>query len=270
VAPEPAPAAVPPPAPGYGVGPDWSACVADIHWGWYAETGPVFPLGGTLENHLDPGWTVQVGLREFMGVSNGFLFGELAGEYWTYDTKGVTQKSGIDVFLPDTAMRHINFFNLTTLTDFQQFGFHGAVGWTTYPEALNGSPGDPGEGRRVFLTGRLGFRGGVNNAEFNESPTSAGVALLHTYEMQHGDPTLSPGRVRLVDPVKSNVLYIGPFLTLGMGVTWHDACLGAFRLGNLSLSAEVELAYEATDLGEYLHEADMILISPRLTLGFSY
>jgi hypothetical protein len=263
----PPPAA--PPAPGYGGGPDWAACVADIHWGWYAETGPVFPLGATLENHLDAGWTLQVGVRESMGVTNGFIFGELAGEYWTFDTKGVTQKTSVDVILPDT-VRHINFFNQTALNDLEQFGVHGAVGWTTFPGALNASAGDSGGDRRVFLTGRLGFRGGVNNAYFTQAATAAGVALLHTYEMQHGNPTLDPGRVRILDPVKSNELYIGPFLTLGMGVTWQDACLGGVRLGNVSLSAEVELAYDATDLGEYLHEADLLMISPRITLGFRY
>jgi hypothetical protein len=261
----------PAPAPGCCGGTSEAGFVAaDIHWGWYAETGPVFPVGGTLQHHLDPGWTVQGGLREWRNSDNGSIFAELSAEYWSFNTKTVTQNTGVDVFLPDGATRKINFFNETTLTDLQQFGFHGAIGGTYYPEALNGFGGVLGADRGVFLTGRVGFRGGVINAYFTEVATPGGIALLHSFEDQHGDPTHDPNKVRLVDHVKSFNNFFGPFGTLGAGLNWNDVSVGNAHLGNIALTAEVEVGYEATDLGEYLHEAVLITVSPRITLVFSY
>jgi hypothetical protein len=262
----------PPPAPAPGwVGDHEDGVYApEVHWGWYVETGPVFPMSGTLEHNLDAGWTVQGGVRESIGEPNNFVFGEFAGEYWTFDTKTVIKETAVNAFFPDTAIRTINNFYLTHLTDFQQYGIHGAVGWTFYPEYLNGSTNDPGQARRVFLTTRGGFRIGAMNAAYEKDATPAGLAVLKGFNAQHGNVSNSPARVRLVDPVETSEPYFGPFATLGMGVTWKDISLGKVYLGNVSLAGEVELAYEATDLGTYLHEADLFSISPRITVSFSY
>jgi hypothetical protein len=265
----PAPVAppAPPPAPAPGcacAASDEGFIAADTHWGWYVETGPVFPVGATLQTRLDTGFTVQGGLREYRNGTNGSVFAELAAEYWAFDTNHVTIDTGVDIFFPDSAFRPINSFFATTLTDFQQFGLHGAIGWTYYPEALSGFGGALGGDRGVFLTGRVGFRGGIMNGDFLEAPLPEAVQLFQRLQQLHG------AAARVLDRVQSTNPYFGPFATLGVGLTWKDACLGGRHLGDVALTAEVELGYEATDLGAYLHEADLVEVSPRITLAITY
>ena len=68
-------------------------------------------------------------------------------------------------------------FYLTRLSGFQQFGVHGALGWTYYPGLFAAPADDCGAARGLFLTGRVGLRGGGINASFLEEPTSAGLRL---------------------------------------------------------------------------------------------
>lgn len=269
-----APAAwVPPPAaPAPGCcGGHTLDCPADYnHWGLYVETGPFFPVGGSLGRFLDDGWTVQAGVREGRTWGRGSVFAEFAVEYTETGASGRLEETDADVFFQNGTIRTIQDFYLTRLTSFQQWGVHGALGWTYYPGLFADAPADCDPARGVFLTGRLGFRGGGTNASFDEAPTSAGLKVLKSFNTQQGNPTQDRSKFRLLDRVERNQGYYGPFATLGAGMAWPDAAVGGWSLGTVTLTAEVEVGYEATDLGQYLHEATLISVSPRLTLGFSY
>lgn len=244
--------------------------VAELTWGPYAETGPVFPISGPLERHLNSGWSVAAGVREWRACPRGAVFAELAGEYMTMGTVSMTQETGVNVFFPDTAIRNINNFYLTDLGGFQQFGIHGAVGWNYYPDLFNEPAGDSEQERTFFLTSRLGFRGGGVNGSFDQTPTSSGLTVLRGFNGQHDNPTNNPARIRIVDQVQRNVPYYGPFASVGVGLTWRDATIGALHLGTVYLTAELELAYEMTDFGQYLHEADLFFLSPQISLSFAF
>jgi hypothetical protein len=267
----PVPLPPPGPAPGCGcAGHNLEVPAADVHWGFYAETGPLFPVGGTLARHLDNGWAVAGGVREWMNCKNGAFFAELAGEYATTGVTPGVQETAINVFFPDAAIRTINNFYLTDLTSFQQFGIHGALGWNYSPNLFGGTEDEPDEARPFYLTGRLGFRGGGMNAGYLQMPTPSGLTVLNGFNGQHDNPTNNPAKIRIVDQVQRNEPYYGPFATFGVGLKWHDAHLGEFHLGDIYLTAEVELSYEATDLGSYLHEAYLLSVSPTLSLSIAF
>jgi hypothetical protein len=251
-------------------GHDCDIQVVETRWGAYAETGPVFPISGPLEHHLHDGWSVAVGVREWRDCARGAVFAELAGEYMTLTTISMTENTAVDVFFPNRAVRAINDFYRTDLSGFQRFGVHGAVGWNYYPELFNEAPADSEQGRTFFLTGRLGFRGGGVNGSFNQMATSGGLALLRAFNSQNDNPTNNPARIRIVDRVQRNEPIYGPFATVGAGLTWRDAAVGGLHLGTVYLTAELELAYEMTDFGQYLHEAQVFYLSPKLSLAFSF
>jgi hypothetical protein len=259
----------PAPAPGFGPPPPDLPAV-ETHCGVFAETGPYFPVGGSLEPNLKAGWAVAAGLREWRDCGNWTLFADLAGEYITYGTKPVVKETNEDLFFPNGNIRTINFFNLTNLTSFSETGVRGSVGWDYYPSYFNGSAGDPRNGRVVYWTGRLGFRGGVNNAGFDQFPTPAGLIVLHAFEKDQGFSGRRARLIKFVDTVERSEPYWGPFTTLGLGVKWNDAHVGNLRLGCVRFTAEVEFSYEQTDLGMYRHDASIISVEPTFSLSISF
>jgi hypothetical protein len=264
-----------PPVPGPASAPGCcpaapSGAGAPDDWTVFVESGPLFAIGGGFDTQLDMGWTVDIGARQVVCSSGrSALFAELAGEYENLPAvSGDVRRTDVTAALPDGTMKLLRKFNRTRLVEIDHLGVEGGLGWTWDP-GLFDDAGDGAEAgdRRLFLIGRVGLHGGATHAVFHETPTPEGVRALGIFApgVQKQD-----SRVRLFDPVVSHEPYFGVFSTVGVGTSWCHASVWGVPLGDVSLTAEVELGYHWDDLGEFDSKATFLSISPKLTLGFSF
>ena len=261
--PVPGPTAAPGCCPGAPAG---AAALDD--WTVFVESGPLVAVGGHFDNELDMGWTVDVGARQVVSSwGHSVLFAELAGEYENLPAVGgVVRRTDVTAVKPDLTMKLIQGFNRTRLVEIDHLGVEGGLGGIWDPGVFD----DPGDGadagdQRLFLIGRVGLHGGATHAVFHETP-------VRTKALAHFAPgkEKQDSRVRLIDSVGSHNPYFGVFTTVGAGMSWCHASVWGVPLGDVSLTAEVELGYHWDDLGGFESKATYLSASPKLTLGFSF
>ncbi len=271
----------PSPVPGPGAeavpaaGPDGSATgpvTGPLGWSFYATSGPIFPVGGGFQDRLNTGWTTQIGAREALTCPGSFvLFSELAAEYTTEPARnGQVESTDVVATIANGPTMRLVGFHQTEFRELQHLGLHGGLGWTYCPDLFDGPDGGliPGDGR-LFLIGRFGADGGLTHAIVHEDVTTSGRNQLIAFEVANGNigeshPTNFNDLVRTHNP------YFGVYATLGVGVTWKDASLWSVPLGDVSVAAEVQLAYQWDDIGQFEPQATYFTVSPLLTLGFAF
>ena len=235
--------------------------------GFYVQSGAVVPLGdGFLEERLETGWTVQVGMREVLccpgpGV---MLFQEFGGHYAANGGDNVPLVfsgffQGLDP--PDDHVHEFDELITTRLIDIQRVGWHYALGgyWRLLGPYSRNAP----ETRLKF---RSGIRAGALQARFQKT-TNPDVIAGVAEHFDHGH-----ARVELsTDGGEDPELFFGVFVDVGLEIACHEVCSAGRRRGTLFFGADVEFAHDWFDLGDYGEGDDGLgSFTPMLSMLYSY
>lgn len=247
------------------VGPEAFIIPADVapFWDLYMRAGPVFTLGGGLiENRLDRGWAIQIGLRERWWTRSPQLtiFGEVGIGYASNSGDGSKvpingafrgldppddhihfERNGVVVSAPVDSGQTGGLW-LTELRELERVSAILAIGGAYTPDLLNRN------GNRLVQGNlRLGVRGGGIHAEYRNTLLPViKESIREHFGHGHGRIAFSTGGGKDPDG------FIGLFTTVGLSVTYPNARLGRFSLGTITLGADVEFGHDWFDMGDYL------------------
>jgi hypothetical protein len=200
--------------------------------------------GGQLEKMFGPGWTVQLGVRDWLSsqVDESGFFVDL-GAGFTHNARhgggvvspGVFHASGDD---HDHALAE--FFE-SNLTEARRGFLQAAFGRRFVPDFFCNT-----ERRRVQLTVRAGSRISHAKIWLDNSPTAALQEVIDEHIGHGHDPDGLEFRTDVRDQYTKT--YAGIFGVVGIGVMYYDVSWGTWRLGDVALEAELELSNDWIDM----------------------
>lgn len=235
--------------------------------GFYLRSGLVRPLGdGFIEERVDNGWMIQVGLRGPLGDPRprAVFFKEFGLGYWSNDGDGDPVKIAGWFRGQDPPDNHVHRFrdlyNLRLLV-LRRVDAHAAVGGAFYPRLLNRR-----DNRQVHLDFRGGARAGVIGVEHRRT-IPANVREQIREHSGHGHQRIEFSTAGINDPR----LFFGIFGAFGFGVTYPDARLFGWSLGSVTVALEGEFSHDWFSLGDFARsDRGFSAVTPMATLQFSF
>ncbi len=227
---------------------------------FYLRAGALYPFGrGTLERRVTAGWRLEGSLVQAMWApwSDLGCFWELGlgVSYWAGD-RGRLVTSGVfrpSLFAPGQYVADMYRVRLKRI--WQRYGF-AAVGASWYYDVF-GAP--------WRITARLGTRLGSARARFDRTPSPALNAAVQAAVAGGA----SPDGFDFDSDVNDSDVFVGLFGSVAVGTVWHDVWLGAWHLGDVTVSAEVELGHDWMDFGDFSRSDGGIgYLGTMITVGF--
>ena len=233
---------------------------------FYLRTGALMPLGeGILEDHLNPAWTIQGGVMQPIAYSDGHCWtfsAEFGGGLTDFANGGSFFRGGT-FFTPEEGIEiPIDEFGKWKLDDVRRTSFHLALGGRYEPPGWNNGS------RGVQIGLRSGVRVGRIHGEWFYEPGQPLQQIVNDRIALGLDPDLfelrneiddlqvsNTGEITLAEDGNRSETFAGLFTSVSVGVTYYDVCLGSWRLGDVTIGAEVEFSYDWFDLGHNQDDA---------------
>jgi len=230
----------------------------------FVRIGSVVTLGGgQLEDMFGPGWTVQLGFRDWLSsqIDESGFFVE-CGAGFTHNgrhgsgvvTPGVFHASGDD---HDHVLAE---FLESNLAEARRGFVQAAFGRRFLPDCFCNS-----ERRRMQLTVRGGSRLSHVKLWLDNSPTDALQEVIDDHLAHGHDPDGLEFRTDVRDQYTQT--YLGIFGAAAIGVMYYDVHWGTWRLGDIALEAELELSHDWIDFAGFDDDA-LVSFAQMLSVSF--
>ncbi len=256
-------------------------------WEAFVRSGPVFTLGnGFLETHVQTGWEIQAGLREYLWTPRpaAAFYHEVAADFVSNhgdDTttlsrgnfRGLNPDETVVHFVQNGALATAPVANVAApsaqgplltnkLGDLDRGSIHYALGAEYLPGWFNGAAN-----RQVAFGLRGGVRGGYVSAGYEKTLNPLIEQAIRQREAAQPNGTISFSNTGAKNPDA----FFGLFTAVGVTVTYSDLRWWGRFPGSMTLGAEVEFASEWLALGDYApKDTELMTFTPMFTLGFRF
>lgn len=206
----------------------------------YVKAGPAFNLDNTFFNSSDTGWSIAGAVRQPLAGRGpaGFVFIDVGGSYLT--VAGESDRRGVPgTFVVNDAFGVVSSTPLADLLDadlveINRASADAAIGWQR-------TPNGPGGGLGMMF--RFGGRWGHIHGDFHEVTSATTNALI---------AGLGPGQTAaLLENYSTTDIFGGLFTGAGVTFINSDICSAAFGPLGVAVGAEVEVAHDWIDFGNY-------------------